>query len=91
MDIIFLIIAFCLGVAFSGGIFFYNWYTDYSDHGGTILIDEKSGVYRIILNNDIEDWGDQNYVILKVSKTEQKLKRLHDINPLELEDSNESK
>ena len=91
MDIIILIIAFCLGIVFSGGIFFYNWYTYYSDHGGNILIDEKSGVYRIILNNDIEDWGDQNYVILKVSKTEQKLKRLHDINPLELEDNDESR
>ena len=82
------IIGMALGVFVAGAIFFFNWYDDYSEHGGTILIDEKSGVYRIILNDDIEDWGDQNYVILKVSKTEQKLKRLNDIDPMSLEDLN---
>lgn len=90
-DTLLFVIAFLLGVFVSGSICFFNWYNDYSNHGGNILIDEKSGVYRIILNDDIEDWGDQNYVILKVSKTEQRLKRLHDIDPLSLEDSNESK
>lgn len=90
-DTLLFVIAFALGVLTSGAIFFINWYDDYSNHGGNILIDEKSGVYRIILNDDIEDWGDQNYVILKVSKTEQRLKRLHDIDPMSLEDSNESK
>lgn len=58
----------------------------FADHGGSILIDAESGVYRIILNDDIEDWGDQRYVILKVSSSEQRLKRLNDINRMELED-----
>lgn len=62
----------------------------FADHGGSILIDADSGVYRIILNDDIEDWGDQRYVILKVSQSEQRLKRLKDIDPMELEDENEN-
>ena len=62
----------------------------FADHGGSILIDADSGVYRIILNDDIEDWGDQRYVILKVSQSEQRLKRLKDIDPMELEDKDEN-
>ena len=62
----------------------------FADHGGSILIDSDSGVYRIILNDEIEDWGDQRYVILKVSQSEKRLKRLEDIDPMELEDKHET-
>lgn len=61
----------------------------FADHGGSILIDADSGVYRIILNDEIEDWGDQRYVILKVSQSEQRLKRLNDISSMDLEDNDE--
>ena len=61
----------------------------FSDHGGSILIDLDSGVYRILLNDDPEDWGDEKFVILKVTNSEQRLKRLSDVDPLRLEDNDE--
>lgn len=80
-----MLIGFFLSLAFTLTIL----WEKFADHGGSILIDAESGVYRIILNDDIEDWGDQRYVILKVSQSEQKLKRLKDIDPMDLEDRNE--
>lgn len=80
-----MLIGFFLSLAFTLTIL----WEKFADHGGSILIDAESGVYRIILNDDIEDWGDQRYVILKVSQSEQRLKRLKDIDPMDLEDRNE--
>lgn len=80
-----MLIGFFISLAFTLTIL----WEKFADHGGSILIDADSGVYRIILNDDIEDWGDQRYVILKVSQSEQRLKRLKDIDPMELEDTNE--
>lgn len=80
-----MLIGFFLSLAFTLTIL----WEKFADHGGSILIDADSGVYRIILNDDIEDWGDQRYVILKVSQSEQRLKRLKDIDPMDLEDRNE--
>lgn len=80
-----MLIGFFLSLAFTLTIL----WEKFADHGGSILIDANSGVYRIILNDDIEDWGDQRYVILKVSQSEQRLKRLKDIDPMELEDKDE--
>lgn len=80
-----MLIGFFISLAFTLTIL----WEKFADHGGSILIDADSGVYRIILNDDIEDWGDQRYVILKVSQSEQRLKRLKDIDPMDLEDRNE--
>ena len=59
----------------------------YEQHGGQILIDTKNGVYRLSLNGTAEDWEDANWVLLKVIKSEQRLKRLADI-PDKEEDMN---
>ena len=54
--------------------------------GGQLLIDMKTRVYRIILDEDLEDWSKQKYVLLRVSTSQQKLKRLNDISEENLED-----
>jgi len=84
-----LIFGILIGFLICMGFVMLILWEDYKDHGGSILIDFESGVYRILLNNDPEDWGDKDFVILRVSKSEQRLKRLKDINPLELEDRDE--
>lgn len=89
MEIIFLVIGIVVGVAITALFYHYNLWTRYMDHGGDILLDESSGVYRIILNDDMADWGDEKYIILKVATAEKRLKRLEDIDPLE-EDPNET-
>lgn len=87
----YIVISFIVGMAFTlGASYFYLW-EKYMDHGGDILLDEETGVYRLIINEDIEDWGSEKYLIFKVSTSEQKLKRLNDIDPMSLEDTNETK
>ena len=86
-----LIVGIIIGFVFAIALYSAILWEKFSDHGGSILIDLESGVYRILLNDDTEDWGDEKYVILKVSKSEQKLKRLQDIDHMSLEDTNENK
>ena len=72
-----------------GFIVGFGWtlcFITYSYEGGQLLIDLKSGVYRIMIDDDIEDWAKQKYVLLKVSTSQQKLKRLKDISEEELND-----
>lgn len=85
-----LIIGIIIGFIFATALYFAILWEKFSDHGGSILIDLESGVYRILLNDDPEDWGDEKYVILKVNKSEQKLKRLQDIDHMSLEDNYEN-
>lgn len=87
----YIILSFIIGMVFSLGVSYFCLWEKYMDHGGDILLDEETGVYRLIINEDIEDWGSERYLIFKVSTAEQKLKRLNDINPLDLEDTNETK
>ena len=71
-------------------LLYFAWFWEkFSDYGGGILIDDEARVNRFFLNDDMEDWGDQKFIIFKVSKSEKRLKRLEDIDPLELEDRNE--
>lgn len=86
--ILYLIIGFVIGLVFALGVSYIYLWEKYMDHGGDILLDEESGVYRLIINEDIEEWGSERYLIFKVSTTEQKLKRLNDIDPMSLEDGN---
>lgn len=85
-----LIIGIIIGFIFATALYCAILWEKFSDHGGSILIDLESGVYRILLNDDPEDWGDEKYVILKVSKSEQKLKRLQNIDHMSLEDNYEN-
>lgn len=85
-----MLVGFIIGFAAFWALFEYN----YTEHGGSILMDLKTGVYRLILNDDVESWQDAKWVILKVTKKEQKLKRLEDIPDepnLNLEDQDEWK
>lgn len=52
--------------------------------GGTLLIDTKSMVYRFCLDDNVEDWAKQKYVLLRVETSQQKLKRLKDISEEDL-------
>ena len=89
-NILLIVIGIVIGFIFACGCNALMMWEKYNDHGGNILIDEQSGVYRLILNDNIEDWGDQKYIIMKVSSSETRLKRLNDIDPMSLEDGNES-
>ena len=84
-----LIIGIIIGFIFATSLYFAILWEKFSDHGGSILIDLESGVYRILLNDDPEDWGDEKFVILKVTSSEQRLKRLNDVDPIDMEDRNE--
>ena len=84
-----LIIGMVIGFLIATALYFAILWEKFTDHGGSILIDLESGVYRILLNDDPEDWGDEKFVILKVTSSEQRLKRLEDVDPMSLEDKNE--
>lgn len=84
-----LIIGMVIGFIIATALYFAVLWEKFNDHGGSILIDLESGVYRILLNDDPEDWGDEKFVILKVTNSEQRLKRLQDVDPISLEDRNE--
>ena len=84
-----LIIGIIIGSRWEKESYFAILWEKFSDHGGSILIDLESGVYRILLNDDPEDWGDEKFVILKVTSSEQRLKRLNDVDPIDMEDRNE--
>lgn len=85
-----LVIGIIIGFIFATALYFAILWEKFSDHGGSILIDLESGVYRILLNDDPEDWGDEKFVILKVTSSEQRLKRLNDVDPIDMEDRNEN-
>ena len=85
-----LIIGIIIGFIFATALYFAILWEKFSDHGGSISIDLESGVYRILLNDDPEDWGDEKYVILKVTNSEQRLKRLNDVDPMNMEDNYEN-
>lgn len=86
-----LIIGIIIGFLVATALYFAILWEKFTDHGGSILIDLESGVYRILLNDDPEDWGDEKFVILKVTNSEQRLKRLKNVDPMSLEDANETK
>ena len=82
MNVLLVLLGILLGLLFSFGIFLLQ----FSDNGGNLLIDPKNGVFRVQLNlDDIEDWGDQKFVILKVSKSSVSLRRLEDIKETEFQ------
>ena len=83
------VIGIVIGFLVATALYFAILWEKFSDHGGSILIDLESGVYRILLNDDPEDWGDEKFVILKVTNSEQRLKRLNDVDPMSLEDYDE--
>ena len=81
--IVIFLIGFLVGFVFYWCLIKYS----YEEHGGQILIDAKNGVYRLSLNGTAEDWEDAKWVLLKVIKSEQRLRRLADV-PDEEEDMN---
>ena len=84
------IIGFVVGLVVACGLSFFVLWEKYMDHGGDILLDEESGVYRLIINEDIETWGSERWLIFKVSTAEQRLKRLHDIDPMSVEENTDA-
>lgn len=86
INILLYILCFIAGIIISYAFFYYSMWTKYMDHGGDILIDEKHRINRFMINTDMEEWGSEKYIIFKVSTSQVNLKRLEDINPLNLEE-----
>lgn len=84
-ETILFVVAFLLGVFVSSSVCIFNWYMKYSEYGGTIEIDEDTMVNRIELNDDMEDWAEQKWLIFKVAKSNVKLKRIGKTDPMSLE------
>ena len=83
---VFFIISFLLGIFVSASVIFSNLYIHFLDYGGTIMIDEDTRVNRIDLNDAMDDWPDQKWIIFKVAKSDVKLKRIGKTDPMSLED-----
>ena len=81
----YILIAFLIGFVIGFMAYWCATKYAYEQHGGQILIDAKNGVYRLSLNGTAEDWEDAKWVLLKVIKSEQRLRRLADV-PDEEED-----
>lgn len=75
----YILIAFLIGFVIGFMAYWCVTKYTYEQHGGQILIDAKNSVYRLSLNGTAEDWEEANWVLLKVIKSEQRLKRLVDI------------
>ena len=75
----YILIAFLIGFVIGFMAYWCVTKYTYEQHGGQILIDTKNGVYRLLLNGIAEDWEDANWILLKVVKSERRLKRLADI------------
>ena len=75
---IYIILAFLIGLVVGFAFYWCLTRYGYEEHGGQILIDAKNGVYRLSLNGTAEDWEDAKWVLLKVIKSEQRLRRLAD-------------
>ena len=73
------VIIFLVGMIVGFGLYWCKVRLDYEDHGGQILMDTKHKVYRLTLNGEPEEWEEAKWVLLKVTKSEQRLKRLKDI------------
>lgn len=81
MIVVYVLLGILIGLIISLGLFV----IEFSENGGNLLIDPENKVYRIQLNLDnIEEWGDQKYVILKVSNNQVALKRLADTDPMDM-------
>lgn len=93
MNIIYLVIAFLFGCAVVGIACYFIFWEQFTDNGGTLLIDKTRGVYQFQLNNidEIDDWDDLKYVIFKIEKASKPLKHIQEYNNMNLEDVNESK
>ena len=85
----YILIGIVIGAIFASALFFGMFFERYSDYGGTILIDDERMVNRLYLNNSMDDWAKQKFIIFKVAKAEQPLKRLKDVDDMSLEESNE--
>ena len=92
-----IICSFIIGFLFATFLYFvvlrekianYVFWDSYEDYGGMLEIDDRSKTYNLDLNCDMDELRDLKYVILTVCKKKKRLKRLEDINPLELEDEN---
>lgn len=90
MNVLYILIGVVIGMVFTGGIVFAIFWEKFSDYGGSILIDDKTMVNRLYLNNSMEDWINQKYIIFKVAKAAQPLKRLNDIDDMDLEEKDET-